>query len=126
MKKTAISLASFLFILITVVYFFIAGTEDSSKQNIGFENTKKIENKFKKEPNIRKCVLLTHNFSALGKYKKSIYYGKKCIKLGVEGEPPGTDVHLWMAFSYYKIENNKMYKKHMERAKKISKHKQRV
>ena len=82
---------------------------------------KEIEKSFNKNPNIRDAGILMDFYHGERNYDKALYFGKQCIKLGVNDTPIGFSVHYQLASIYKETGNNDIARKHLKTALRLDK-----
>ena len=110
-----------LFVLIAFGVYVYLESERWQKAGYQIEELNDRIERFEMEPNIDDCYFIVSRSVGLKKYVQTIYYGKKCICLGIDETPGGMLVHFWMAVSFYRLGDIELSKHHLSMALKLDK-----
>jgi len=127
MKKVNFKIILLCLICAFLIGFIVFGVyiylESERWQKAGYqiEELNDRINRFEMEPNIDDCYFIVSRSIGLKKYVQTIYYGKKCICLGIDETPGGMLVHFWMAVSFYELGDIELSKYHLSMALKLDK-----
>ena len=85
---------------------------------------REIEQSFTKSPTIKDAGILMDFYHGQGNYKKALYFGNECIKLGVNETPIGFSIHYQLALIYKEIGDIDLSRKHLKTALRLDKDRQ--
>jgi hypothetical protein len=102
--KLCIITCSILLILIIIALFYIFNERQKwLEATYQIKELAKREETFNRTPNIHDCFFIVSRNYGLENYNEVIYYGNKCIDLGISKSSCGRLIHFWMAASFNKI-----------------------
>ena len=79
------------------------------------------EKSFSKNPNIKDAAILLDFYHGKRNYEKALYFGKECIRLGVNDSPIGYLVHYQLASINKKIGDIDLARTHLKTALRLDK-----
>ena len=79
------------------------------------------EKSFSKNPNIKDAAILLDFYHGKHNYEKALYFGKECIRLGVNDSPIGYLVHYQLASINKKIGDIDLARTHLKTALRLDK-----